>query len=78
MLDATRAAAEVASARPALAPVPAPTPRTIVVGGGCAGLALAVAMIDAGGDLTVLDAGHYPWLDDEDAFAEALGEALTR
>ena len=32
----------------------------------------------AGGDLTVLDAGHYPWLDDEDAFMEALDEALTR
>jgi proline iminopeptidase len=29
-------------------------------------------------DITVLDAGHYPWLDDEDAFAEALEEALTR
>ncbi|WP_261663083.1 alpha/beta fold hydrolase [Deinococcus sp. Marseille-Q6407] len=29
-------------------------------------------------DLTVLDSGHYPWLDDEDAFAEALQEALTR
>lgn len=32
----------------------------------------------AGGDVTVLDTGHYPWLDDEDAFTEALGEALTR
>ena len=32
----------------------------------------------AGGDLTVLDAGHYPWLDDEDAFTEALDEALAR
>lgn len=32
----------------------------------------------AGGDVTVLDTGHYPWLDDEDAFAEALAEALTR
>lgn len=32
----------------------------------------------AGGDLTVLDTGHYPWLDDEDAFVEALDEALTR
>lgn len=32
----------------------------------------------AGGDVTVLDTGHYPWLDDEDAFAEALEEALTR
>lgn len=31
-----------------------------------------------GGEVTVLDAGHYPWLDDEDAFAEALEEALTR
>lgn len=31
-----------------------------------------------GADLTVLDTGHYPWLDDEDAFAEALAEALTR
>ncbi|EYB68643.1 alpha/beta hydrolase [Deinococcus phoenicis] len=36
-------------------------------------------LVDLGGaDLTVLDAGHYPWLDDEDAFAEALEEALTR
>lgn len=32
----------------------------------------------AGGDVTVLDTGHYPWLDDEDAFAQALEEALTR
>lgn len=32
----------------------------------------------AGGDLTVLDTGHYPWLDDEDAFIEALREALER
>ncbi|WP_189073193.1 alpha/beta fold hydrolase [Deinococcus sedimenti] len=32
----------------------------------------------ADADVTVLDAGHYPWLDDEDAFAEALGDALTR
>ncbi len=32
----------------------------------------------AGGDVTVLDAGHYPWLDDEEAFAEALEEALER
>lgn len=32
----------------------------------------------AGGDLTVLDTGHYPWVDDEDAFAGALDEALTR
>lgn len=31
-----------------------------------------------GADLTVLDSGHYPWLDDEDAFAQALEEALTR
>ncbi|WP_216328390.1 alpha/beta fold hydrolase [Deinococcus aestuarii] len=31
-----------------------------------------------GADVTVLDAGHSPWLDDEDAFAEALEEALTR
>ncbi|MEW6422389.1 MAG: alpha/beta hydrolase, partial [Deinococcota bacterium] len=36
-------------------------------------------LADLGGaDVTVLDAGHYPWLDDEDAFAEALEEALTR
>ena len=32
----------------------------------------------AGGDLTVLDTGHYPWLDDEDAFMEALEDALRR
>lgn len=32
----------------------------------------------AGGDVTVLDAGHYPWLDDAPAFAEALAEALER
>lgn len=32
----------------------------------------------ADADVTVLDAGHYPWLDDEDAFAEALNDALTR
>lgn len=32
----------------------------------------------ADADVTVLDAGHYPWLDDEVAFAEALEEALTR
>ncbi|RJF72839.1 alpha/beta hydrolase [Deinococcus cavernae] len=32
----------------------------------------------AGGDVTVLNTGHYPWLDDEDDFIEALGEALTR
>ncbi|GGK23977.1 proline iminopeptidase [Deinococcus malanensis] len=31
-----------------------------------------------GADVTVLDAGHYPWLDDEDAFAEALEESLSR
>ncbi|WP_034385865.1 alpha/beta fold hydrolase [Deinococcus sp. YIM 77859] len=36
-------------------------------------------LADLGGaDVTVLDAGHYPWLDDEDAFAQALEEALTR
>jgi len=36
-------------------------------------------LADLGGaDVTVLDTGHYPWLDDEDAFAEALEEALTR
>lgn len=29
-------------------------------------------------DVTVLDAGHYPWLDDEEAFAEALEDALQR
>lgn len=29
-------------------------------------------------DVTVIDTGHYPWLDDEEAFAEALEEALTR
>lgn len=32
----------------------------------------------AGGDLTVLDAGHYPWLDDDEAFTDALEEALRR
>lgn len=32
----------------------------------------------AGGDVTVLNTGHYPWLDDEDAFIEALAEALSR
>ncbi|UBV43066.1 alpha/beta hydrolase [Deinococcus taeanensis] len=32
----------------------------------------------ADADVTVLDAGHYPWLDDEDAFAEALEDALNR
>lgn len=31
-----------------------------------------------GADVSVLDAGHYPWLDDEDAFAEALEDALRR
>ncbi|RTR30268.1 alpha/beta fold hydrolase [Deinococcus radiophilus] len=34
-------------------------------------------LVDLGGaELTVLDAGHYPWLDDEEAFAEALWDAL--
>ncbi|GAA4009619.1 alpha/beta hydrolase [Deinococcus rubellus] len=33
-------------------------------------------LVDA--DVTLLDAGHYPWLDDEDEFMEALEEALTR
>ena len=32
----------------------------------------------ADADVTLLDAGHYPWLDDEDAFVEALEEALNR
>lgn len=32
----------------------------------------------ADGDVTVLDAAHYPWLDDEDAFAQALDDALNR
>lgn len=32
----------------------------------------------AGADVTVLDTGHYPWLDDEEAFAEALEDALRR
>lgn len=32
----------------------------------------------AGADVTVLDAGHYPWLDDEDEFAQALDDALNR
>ncbi|MFN4251373.1 alpha/beta fold hydrolase [Deinococcus sp.] len=32
----------------------------------------------ADADVTVLDAAHYPWLDDEDAFAQALEDALTR
>lgn len=31
-----------------------------------------------GADVTVLDAGHYPWLDDEDAFVEALEDILRR
>ena len=30
----------------------------------------------AGADLTVLDAGHYPWLDDPDGFAAAVKEAM--
>ncbi|WP_241191108.1 alpha/beta fold hydrolase [Deinococcus psychrotolerans] len=32
----------------------------------------------ADAEVTLLDAGHYPWLDDEDEFVEALEEALTR
>lgn len=32
----------------------------------------------ADADLTVLDAGHYPWLDDEEEFLTVLEEALTR
>lgn len=32
----------------------------------------------ADADVTLLDAGHYPWLDDEDEFMEALEEALSR
>ncbi len=32
----------------------------------------------ADADVTLLDAGHYPWLDDEDAFVEALEEAISR
>ncbi|THF87991.1 alpha/beta hydrolase [Deinococcus sp. KSM4-11] len=32
----------------------------------------------ADGDVTVLDAGHYPWLDAEDGFADALEDALRR
>ena len=32
----------------------------------------------ADADVTLLDAGHYPWLDDEDEFVEALEEALSR
>ncbi|WP_237724752.1 alpha/beta fold hydrolase [Deinococcus alpinitundrae] len=31
-----------------------------------------------GADVTLLDAGHYPWLDDEDEFVAALEEALSR
>lgn len=30
----------------------------------------------ANADLVVLDAGHYPWLDDEEGFAEAVREAM--
>ena len=30
----------------------------------------------ANADLTVLEAGHYPWVDDEDAFADAIREAM--
>jgi proline iminopeptidase len=29
-------------------------------------------------EVTVLNAGHYPWLDDEDGFVEALEESLRR
>ncbi|MFC3835425.1 MULTISPECIES: alpha/beta fold hydrolase [Deinococcus] len=32
----------------------------------------------ADGDVTVLDAGHYPWLDAEDDFMDALEDALRR
>lgn len=32
----------------------------------------------ADADVTVLDTGHYPWLDDEEAFAQALEDALSR
>ena len=32
----------------------------------------------ADADVTVLDTGHYPWLDDEEGFAEALEDALRR
>ena len=32
----------------------------------------------ADADVTLLDAGHYPWLDDEDEFVEALEEAINR
>ncbi len=32
----------------------------------------------ADADVTLLDAGHYPWLDDEDEFMAALEEALSR
>lgn len=30
----------------------------------------------SGADVSVLDAGHYPWLDDEDAFIQALQDTL--
>ena len=30
----------------------------------------------AGADVSLLDAGHYPWLDDEDGFLEALTRAV--
>lgn len=32
----------------------------------------------ANADVTVLDAGHYPWLDDEEAFIEAFDDAMRR
>ncbi|GGM15884.1 alpha/beta fold hydrolase [Deinococcus aerophilus] len=32
----------------------------------------------ADADVTVLDAGHYPWLDDDEAFTQALEDALRR
>ncbi|WP_293910194.1 alpha/beta hydrolase [Deinococcus sp.] len=32
----------------------------------------------AGAEVTLLNAGHYPWLDDEDAFVEGLEESLAR
>ena len=32
----------------------------------------------ADADVTLLDAGHYPWLDDEDEFVAALEEAVNR
>ncbi|WP_412028623.1 alpha/beta fold hydrolase [Deinococcus yunweiensis] len=32
----------------------------------------------ADGDVTVLDAGHYPWVDAEDDFMDALEDALRR